>query len=269
VFLLAHSREPWRQSFDFDGLRRQLNIPPEPAIDPETVDVATLHLARLALVPADRLSDEKLAILYGRARTAALTDAVEASARALVARPEALERLEIDSMALYRDLALIAASRGDHAAAADWVRRGRQADPPAERVRHAPHWDMLELRFRAQTESPKLWVPELAVILERYDQNSDASQVVTMSLIDMGLMEMVSSPDRPGEVFLDSRLLQALLAEFGPRVTTASGRLGVSASRPEIWTPGSATGSSGGLWTPGSTSQPVGSSGEKKIIITG
>jgi tetratricopeptide (TPR) repeat protein len=269
LFLLELSREPWRQGFDFGALRSRLNIPPEPVIDPETVDVTKLHLARLTLVPADRLSDETLVDLYDRSRAAALTDALEAAALALVARPEAIERLEIDSMALFRDLATIAAGRGDRAAAADWVRLGRQADPAAVRARNAPLWDMLDLRIRAQAEGPRLWVPELAVILERYRENVDATQLIMMGLIDMGLIEMVSSPDRPGEVSLDTRVLQTLLSEYGPRVTTASGRLGVSATRPEIWTPGSSTGSSGGLWTPGSTTKPAGPAGEKKIIITG
>jgi hypothetical protein len=85
-------------------------------------------------------------------------------------------------------------------------------------------------------------VPEIAVVLERYRQDKNASQLIMMNLVDMGLIQMVPSPDRPDEVYLDSRPLQALLAEYGPRITTASGRLGVSAAKPEIWTPGSGSG---------------------------
>jgi hypothetical protein len=55
---------------------------------------------------------------------------------------------------------------------------------------------------------------------------------------------------------LDTRPLQNLLSRYGPRITTASGELGISAANPQIWTPGSdapaAPGGGGsGLWTPG------------------
>ena len=91
-----------------------------------------------------------------------------------------------------------------------------------------------------------------------------------MNLIDMGLLEMVPNPDRPSEIMLDSRPLQALLAEYGPRVTTASGRLGVSATKPEIWTPrATAGGSGGGIWTPGSPRRKRSAGGGKELIIPG
>ena len=94
-----------------------------------------------------------------------------------------------------------------------------------------------------------------------------------MNLIDMGLLEMVPNPDRPGEVMLDSRPLQALMSEYGPRVTTASGRLGVSATKPEIWTPGGGPGGggSGGALDPRRAARAAGgpSGGEKKLIIPG
>ncbi|MGE3820736.1 MAG: tetratricopeptide repeat protein, partial [Isosphaeraceae bacterium] len=38
-------RQPWSQGFDFAGLREKLRLPPEPEIDPETVDPSTIHLA--------------------------------------------------------------------------------------------------------------------------------------------------------------------------------------------------------------------------------
>lgn len=270
LLVLENSREAWRQGFDFAALRERLRIPPEPAIDPETVDPMELHMGRLLLVPADRLSDEKLAALYRRARAAGLADTLEHAARALAARPEAMERLEIEPLAVFSDLATTAAMSGEGKEAADWIRRGRQADPAAKRARNAPQWDMLELRLRAQTEEPEHWVGELAVILDCYRDDQQATQVIVMNLIDMGLIEMVASPDRPGETFLDTRALQMLLSEYGPRVTTAAGRLGVSATRPEIWTPGAATGSSGGIWTPGSSPGPAPQGGhDKKIIITG
>jgi hypothetical protein len=268
VLLLEGSHEPWHDGFDFAALRDRLKLRPEPEPDPETVDVASLSLARLAYVPAERLSDEKLAALYRRARGALVPDAIERSARALVQRPGAMEAQGVEPLALYGDLAMSAAAHKRHAEAADWLRRGRQAEPAATRARSAPHWDMLELQFSTQTRDPEDWVPELAVILDRYRENTEANQVVMLGLVELGLLRMTSAPDDPGKILLDPRPLQLVLERYGPRVTTSSGRLGVSAAKPEIWTPGGESGSSGGIWTPGST-PPSGGGGEKKIIITG
>jgi tetratricopeptide (TPR) repeat protein len=268
VFQLEKAREPWREGFDFATLRDRLRIRSEPEPDPEAVDVNALHLARLALVPAERLSDEKLAALYQRARRYVLHDAIERAARALVERPEAMERLGIESLAVYTDLVARAGALGRIDEAFGWVRRGRQADAATKQARNAPHWDMLELRLRAQGEPPETWVPELAAILDRYSSDAQANETLMLNLMEMGLLQMASSPDRPDDVFLDSRPLQMLLSEYGPRVTTASGRIGVSATKPEIWTPGSEAGAAGGLWTPGAGQGPAGG-GEKRLIIPG
>ncbi len=97
---------------------------------------------------------------------------------------------------------------------------------------------MLEVRLQARIERPEAWVPELAIVLERYAQEPNANQVILMNLVEMGLVQVQPNPDNPDDVLLDSRPLQAVMAEFGPRVTTASGRLGVSATKPDLWTPG-------------------------------
>lgn len=267
------AREAWRDGFDFGSLRKRLNVPYEPAIDPARVDIATVHLARLPLVPAEKLSDEKLALLYKRARQASIEDAIVNAAKALVKRPEALERLGIESITVYTDLAALAASQDRQEEAAEWITRGRQADTPPKKIRNAPAWDIFEVRLMARTAAPESWVPELAVVLERYRQDAPATQAIMVNLVEMGLLEMVQSPDRPGEIMLDSRPLQALMAEYGPRVTTASGRLGVSAGKPEIWTPGGGGGKQGGgLWTPGSgsSSAPPAQPGTGgKLIVPG
>ena len=149
-----------------------------------------------------------------------------------------------------------------------WIRRGRQAEAPDRRAVTAPHWDMFELQIRARFDKPDEWVPELAVILDRYRENENASMLITTRLMEMGLIRLASPADQPGELMLDTRMLQQLLAMYGPKVTTASGYLGVSATRGEIWTPGSeAKGSP--IWTPGADTGG-GSGGEKpRLIVPG
>jgi len=259
-----------RESDALPELRASLNIEPESRIDPQSVDINALHLARLSLVDVDRLGDDQLVELYRRARRWMMTEILERTARLLADRPAVAERAGLEPLSIHSDLAVLAAGRDDKAAAFDWVRRGRQADPASSRARNAPVWDMLEVRLRMQTEEPEVWVPDLAVVMERYRDDSVAYQVILRTLLDLGLISVAPNPDRPDDFLIDSRPLQALLAEYGPRVTTASGGLGVSATRGEVWTPGQ-SGGGGAIWTPGSQAGPPPSAGGEKprLIIPG
>ncbi len=252
------------------ALRERLNLAPEPAIDPENLDVAALPLARLPLVPVDRLADDALIAFYRRSRRAMIAESLRAAALAIVARPALFERGAIDGVSVHSDLASLEAGRGHKDEALGWIAQGRQADSPAHRTRNAPVWDMLEVRLKARLEAPEAWVPELAVVLERYAQDPTANQVILMNLVELGLIRVEPNPDQPEDVLLDSRPLQAVLAEYGPRITTASGRLGVSATKPEVWTPGGpATGGGGGLWTPGAGNPAPAANQPSKLILPG
>jgi tetratricopeptide (TPR) repeat protein len=271
VLQLECSHEPWNGVIDFKALRSRLGIEPEPAIDPETVDIERLHPSRLHLVPAEKLDDARLAALYQRARRYAIESVIAHSARLLVDRPEASERAGIQALSLYCDLALIDSAAGRTAEALEWIRKGRQADPAAQRTAHAPFWDMVELRVRGRSEKPETWVPDLVAVMERYDNDPQASQITLLHMMEMGLVRPMAHPERPEEVMLDTRPLQMLIAEYGPRVTTASGRLGVTAAKEGIWTPGGPAGGGGsGIWTPGAEAGG-GTRGEDKprLIIPG
>ncbi|WP_435015556.1 SEC-C domain-containing protein [Tundrisphaera sp. TA3] len=258
---------------DFAKLRERLKIHREPAIDAALVDLERLPVARLAAVAAEELDDERLIFLYRRARRVMQVDAMESAAKAIIARPALFESGAIDTVTVYSDLASVAAGRGRREESLEWLERGRQADSPARRGPNAPLWDMIGVRLMARSEPPETWVPELAVVLERHASDPSSNQIILMNLIEMGLMRVGPNPDNPDDILLDSRPLQSVLAEYGPRVTTASGRLGVSAAKNELWTPGGPAaggGGGGGLWTPGSdagASNPAG--GKSKLIIPG
>ena len=257
-----------KSDFNYAALRDRLKVEPEPAIDPQTVDLMRLPLSRLPAVPIEGLDDVGLATLYRRARRAMIVTAMEASAKAIVERPGVFEKGLVESVSVYSDLASLAAARGDKEAAQSWLARGRQADSPTRKAANAPLWDMIEVRLKARSERPEVWVPELAIVLDRYSQDPAANQVLLMNLVELGLVRLSPNPDNPEDILLDSRPLQAVLAEYGPRVTTASGRLGVSATKPDLWTPGGpASGSGGALWTPGSGNPPPGE--KSKLILPG
>jgi tetratricopeptide (TPR) repeat protein len=265
ILILEFSGDRLGDEFDWTRLRSRLSIPPEPPIDPDTVDIDRIPLGRLALIPLSRLDDERLVKLYLRAHEWGLAELVLRAAHEIVGRTHLSSSSRLDRRALYAALAIESAEQHERAGALEWVRRGRAAEDLARRQDGPAFWDLMVIQIRATFDPLDDWVPELAVILERYRENEQASTMVTSRLIEMGLLRLVASPDRPGEVMVDSRILQRLLSHYGPKVTTSSGYLGVSATRGEIWTPQSSTQGSA-IWTPGSD-QEAAKSGEKRLIL--
>ena len=251
VLILEFTGDRLGEEVDWTRLRTRLSIAPEPPIDPETMDIVRIPLGRLALIPLPRLDDDRLVRIYLRAHEWGLVDLLLRAAHEIVGRPHLSMSSKLDERTLYADLAMESAKQRDRAGALEWVRRGRAAQDPARRAEDTVFWDMMEVQIRASFDPLADWVPELAMILERYREHEQASMTVTARLIQMGLVHLVSPPDRPGEVVLDTRVLQQLLSLYGPKVTTSSGHLGVSATRGEIWTPQSAAKGSA-IWTPGS-----------------
>ena len=266
----------WRDAIDFDGLRAKLNIAPEPTIDPDSVDIDATHIGRLERVPASRLDDDRLLRLYDRARQFLLPLALENAVLALMERPEALAKIPSGHYSVYADMANLAVSRQDLAGGLEWAAKGRQADPEG-RTANAARWDMLEIRLRARgNAAPEEWVRDLAVVLERYRDDRAANELLMSGLVEMGLVRLYPHPEDPDKIVFDSRMLQAVMAQYGPRVMTAGGDLGVAAAKGAIWTPESgkpAGGSTtaGGIWTPGSTAAPAAPAGGDKprLIIPG
>jgi tetratricopeptide (TPR) repeat protein len=264
---LESSAEDWSELVDWQRLRGRLGLPAEPENNLQTVDIDRVALGRLFKLSVSALDDDRLARLYNRAHEYGLHILALRAAHEIVGRPRAGFEETVDPIALHAMLAMESSSRGDQNEAMGWLARGRTWGDARLRAECAPHWDMLEIQIRALQQKPEEWVPELAVVLERYRDNERAGMVLTSRMLEMGLLRLGSSPDRPGELMLDPRPLQQLLSLYGPKVTTSSGYLGVSATKGEIWTPDSAAKGSSTIWTPGSD---VGSTGDKpRIIVTG
>ncbi len=267
VLIHEFSGEKPIDEMDWGALRSRISIPPEPSIDPQTVDIDRVPLGRLTLVPVARLDDDRLVRFYLRAQEWGLFDLVLQAAHELVDRTHVISSGKLDIRLLYANLVHEAGALNDRSRAMEWIHRGRAAQGAARTPEDSAFWDMMEIQIRASFDQLEDWVPELAVILERYRENKAASAVVTTRLVEMGLLHLESSPERPGEIMVDSRILQQLISHYGPKVTTSAGYLGVSATRGEIWTPQSATQGSA-IWTPGSDREASGS-GEKRLILPG
>jgi tetratricopeptide (TPR) repeat protein len=236
---------------DWSDLRSKIHVNPEPPIDPETVEIEQLHLSRLALLPFDRLDDDRLVAVYRQAGKWGLRRVRNQAARLIDRRPSLLTTGRIEPVDLYGDLALEAAHDRDREAAEDWLVRGRQAEAPKKRSATALAWEMIGLEVKMMLDQPEVWVPVLAVILERCRGNSEATSAVLLRLVSFGLVQAGVDPNRPGHLLLDTQMLEQYLKRYGPRVTTSTGELGVAASQTGIWTPES-TGAPSPIWTPGS-----------------
>jgi tetratricopeptide (TPR) repeat protein len=266
---LLETSEPAGDELDWGQVRARLGLPPEPAIDPRDLDLDRLHLSRWSMIPAAELDDDRLVELFRRAREWGLNDVVLAAARAIADRPALVASSGLDPLGLFGALALDAAGRGDRAAAEEWIRRGRQVESlkPAPRTLE---WELTELQASTMLDGPETWVPTVVALLDRYRSNQDATAAVLYRLMRMGLVRPVVDPKRPDQVLLDMGLLDQLIAQYGPRITTAAGDLGAAAGRSAIWTPESARGGAA-IWTPGSEAAPAPRAGQEqsRLILPG
>ncbi len=239
--LFEESAREWEARPDLATLRGRLNVPAEPAIDHASVVVDELPLGRLGLLDPKRLDDDRLLALYQRTRTWGLAETSIGAARELTTRRKLLEGGRLPIFSVYGELAMNDALHRRRDPAMEWARKGRAVDPQIRVPASAASWDMLELQVRMATEQPDVWVPELVVVMNRYERDRDATRLVLSRLVQAGLIRPYPSEDEPGGVALDATLLQQLIARFGPRVQTPSGEVGVSAVRSGIWTPGGGT----------------------------
>ena len=174
----------------------------------------------------ERLDDDRVLAVYRRAREWGVDRWRIGRLESSTPGPSLMVKGKIEPMTLYGELALDAAGRNDRDKAAYWLERGRDSEPPRKRSANQIAWEMIALQIQMVLDGPEVWVKSLAVILERYRGNQEATSAVFLRLINLGLVQVVSDPNRPDQMALDTRTLEYYLDQFGPRVTTASGRTG-------------------------------------------
>jgi hypothetical protein len=244
---------------DWGQVRASLQLGPEPDVDPERVDLDQLHLSRWSRIPVEALSDQTLLSLYQRVHQWRMTPLMIRAARTIAERPSLIVKGRIEATQLYKELALDAARRGDRAEAESWIEQGRQSEPPLKQSANALHWQLVDIQTRIVLDDPEDWVPLIATLLDRYRGNPEATTAILIRLAELGLVQMGVDPKKPDQISLDTKVLEQLLSQFGPRLTTSQGA---------IWTPGSPRGGSA-IWTPGSAPADTGQRPGSKIILPG
>jgi tetratricopeptide (TPR) repeat protein len=261
-----------RDPVDFDALRAELGIVPEPEIDGQNADIADIHLSRLHLVRLDSLDNEQLLELLKRAQSTSMNLAHEGVALEVLRRGIVPKDGPLDHLLFYVQLASLAAERQDAPAALEWLSKGRESDPAGPDSTLA--WDVEDFRLRSRIEDPAQWVPRMVETMDRFRGVPHASTYLTNALIGMGLIRLMPDPHDPRRRLMDTTLLQAVIENYGPRITTATGELGISAARGGIWTPDSERAAApSSIWTPGSSLPPAaGDSAARdkpKLIVPG
>lgn len=229
ILLVELSSVDEHQESDFNDLRRQLGLPTADPIDPATLDLSRVSLARLGRLIPSRLSDEQLLEVYHRVLLVGASHALVCLALEIVAR-ETLDS-KVDRAEVFGILAQL---EDDPARALSYVEKGRDAAEAAGQST-AP-WDLRELGLQMGFGN-----------IERAQQVLNHLRAVHMK--EPGVAEGVY------RIFLEAGLINPDGTPVGPPPQ----------SPPSIVLPGEQPASTSGIWTPDS---PVGAGGSPSRLWT-
>jgi hypothetical protein len=220
-------------AFDFNALRRQLDLPALEPIEPGPGDTELLPLTRLRRVEPGNLPDEELARSMHRAAFYRVWDAAQRFARAVVDRPSLANNPE--RLAAYRIMAQSATSLEEAVGVVDEARRNALAQGQS-----CASWDLMDLSFRfahGDAQGAEEAMRLLQHIETRHMQERGVAQALTQILINAGLL----NPDGTPVAMPHGQVPSA--AEVAPPEPDPS----------KLWTPGGETPGAGGgkLWMPG------------------
>ena len=75
---------------------------------------------------------------------------------------------------------------------------------------------MIGLEVKMLLEEPEVWVPVVAVILERCRGNNEATSAVLMRLVSLGLVQAGVDPKRPDQLSSIPRCWSTISNDMGP-----------------------------------------------------
>ncbi|MBP86710.1 MAG: hypothetical protein CMJ64_08340 [Planctomycetaceae bacterium] len=234
ILLLELSNEQNSADFDFNELRRELELPTCDPIDPAHVDAMTLSLVQIPFVEVEKLSDEGLLTLYRRVVLKYAVTSIRIIAEEVLRRDSLNDT--VDKNEAY-DLLIRTAT--DSEDALRHVEDAKQAT--SERAESSARWLLAELSVR----------------LSRYEAEQAQAIIQTLQL---------HHRDEPGV----AQGLYEILASFGlitpdgtpPAMPAAAAQAAVAAQ------PAAADGGSA-LWTPDSPSESAPTEQKSKLWVPG
>lgn len=234
ILLLELSNEQNSADFDFNELRRELQLPTREPIDPATVDAMTLSLVQIPFIEVEKLSDEALLTLYRRVVLKYAVTSIRKIAQEVLRRDSLNDT--VDKNEAY-DLLI------------------RTATDSEDALRHVAD---AKQATSERGESPARWLlAELSVRLSRYEVEQAQEIIQTLQL---------RHREEPGV----AQGLYEILASFGlinPDGTAPAAPAG-AAPAPVAEQPAAAD-SASGLWTPESPADPAPTEQKSKLWIPG
>lgn len=249
--------------------REKFNLPKESV--PNIRPVTDIHVTRLKYLDLTQLSLPELENVARTAMNHALSDVHESAAREIITRTPQSDQEKVYVKMGYNELSMLLATNTKFDEAMALLKKGQDADPDGQTKQGRVDWELATLRVAVLGLPPEEWVPVLAALLEQYGNDQESGFKIFQTLLRIGLVRRVPDPENPGKSTLDASLLDYMLEKFAPRHRTIKADLGVSAGKPQIWTPGSDQKQGGSsVWTPGRGNSDKGQSGSgSKLIIPG
>ncbi|HUT14352.1 MAG TPA: hypothetical protein VMY42_27955 [Thermoguttaceae bacterium] len=218
--------------FDFNELRKELELPTLDPIDPGEVEIDDLPAVRLFRVEVEKASDEALLLVYRHARAFATAKALRKFALALIERESLAGREE-----RLQAYSILARMEEDPQRAIEYVTRGREAGLAAGQSCAA--WDLLELSFRFEQGDGNEVQELLNHLQNRHMEEPGVAESLMRLLVRYGVLRPDGMPVPPPPMYHEPILAAA---DQGMPGQPAPGR---------IWTPGSdQPGGEKKLWTP-------------------
>ena len=233
VLLLELSNNQTRGEFDFNDLRRELNLPTREPIDPTNLDATTITLAQLPYLEVEKLSDENLRTLYNLVAIKHVVVAIRKFATEVLRRESMRDK--VDQNEAY-DLLIRTATNSDDA------------------LHHVEDAKQVAIE---RGDSPARWLlAELSVRLSRREVGPAQELIQRLQL---------RHRDEPGV----AQGLYEVLVSYGllnpdGSVPNASGAAPAAAPAEQ---PAAEAGSA--IWTPDSPSEPAPTEQKSKLWIPG
>jgi len=218
--------------FDFNELRKQLDLPTLDPLDPAEVKIDDLPAVRLCRVEVQKASDEVLLAAYRHARAFATAKALRKFALALIERESLAGREE-----RLQAYSILARMEEDPQRTMEYVTRGRREGTAAGQSDAA--WDLLELSLRFEQGDARESQELLSHLQNRHMEEPGVAESLMRLLVRYGVLRPDGTPVGPPPM------------QHEPILAAADQAMPGQPAPGKIWTPGSdQPGGEKKLWTP-------------------
>ncbi|MBC8351559.1 MAG: hypothetical protein H8E66_06200 [Planctomycetes bacterium] len=231
ILLLELGNEQNGNEFDFNQLRKALNLPTRDTIDPVGIEPLKISIVQIPLIDVAKLSDEDLLMLYRRVVLKHASEAIRHLAKEVLHRSSLNDK--VDKNETY-DLLIRTAVDADDALAyvADAKQTAVDADESPAR------WLLAELSIRLSRADTAECQNLVQTIQTRYMQEPGVAQGLYEILVSYGIISPQATP-------------------AGPPPPGAVPQMAAVGAEPDtkLWTPDAPAATGGGekskLWVPG------------------